>query len=270
VGVDVGGRKGAAEEVALGFSSGSWLQVDAEQVEGSGRELKQHLECTAWKMNTVKDTTGMLQQTAMQQDGYPTSTWHGTRRARGFPTRAILEGLGHVLEVTVDLLQGDDVDPVHDLAEVPELFLVLGRVGVLHQCNAPAVPRGEAQRGKHEPVAIMSLPRGTRCRFRGGTTSTAIMSMMIAGMMRRYLIRHAAARGKLTGDALTVPMHGEIAGGNCGNRRRASSGNAIKQGAARREGTRIRSMKVRAVKINMCIITTTWLKDIVMRVNPFT
>jgi hypothetical protein len=57
----------------------------------------------------------------------------------------MFEGLGHIFLRTVNLLKGDDVGLVHEFPEVPELLLELARIGVLHQRDAPAVPRGKAE-----------------------------------------------------------------------------------------------------------------------------
>jgi hypothetical protein len=110
--------------------------------------MQHDLEGTAWKKNTMKQAVSMLQKTTVHKHCDSTRTWQHTRRAEGNPSRAVLEGLSHVLLRTVDLLKRDDVGLVHEFLKVPELQLELARVGVPHQCDAPAVPRGEAERGK--------------------------------------------------------------------------------------------------------------------------
>ena len=70
----------------------------------------------------------------------------------------MLEGLRHVFEGAVDLLEGDDVGLAHEFPEVLELQLELARVGALHQSDAPAVPRDEAERGEGKQRESNELP----------------------------------------------------------------------------------------------------------------
>ena len=84
----------------------------------------------------------------MEQDGNTTSSSSRAWRAMGNPTREALEGLVHVLDIAVNLLQGNDVGLVHHFREVLELLAVLVGGGVLRECEAPAIPRCEAQRGQ--------------------------------------------------------------------------------------------------------------------------
>jgi hypothetical protein len=105
----------------------------------------------------------------VQKDDNPTRTGGRAWRAVRKPAWEFLEGFGHVLTRAVHLLKGNDVGPVHDLVEIPQLLVVLRRVRVPREGEASAVPRGKAKCGELSKAMLKSLPRGSRREYMGGT-----------------------------------------------------------------------------------------------------
>jgi hypothetical protein len=120
-------------------------------------------------MNTVIQAVGMQEQMSMQKNSNTTRPWGRARGAVRKPAWEVLEGFGHVLAGAVDLLEGNNVGLVQNLVEIPQLLVVLRRVRVLREGEASAVPRGYAERGELSSAMPMSLPRGSRREYMGGT-----------------------------------------------------------------------------------------------------